>query len=32
MQSPPSLGADLPTRSFERIDDGDDGLFYAPPP
>ena len=31
MQSPPSLGADLPPRSFERIDDGDDGLFYAPP-
>ena len=27
----PSPDADLPPRSFERIDEGDDGLFYAPP-
>ena len=26
----PSAGADVPPRSFERIDDGDDSLFYAP--
>ena len=31
MPPQPSAGVDLPRRSFERIDEGDDSLFYAPP-
>ena len=31
MQPDPSAIADLTPRSFERIDEGDDSLFYAPP-